>query len=481
MNKKPYAAILDDIARGYVPDHIDLTPRILSQLEKRKHTPMSLRLKTLVATMVALLVIVAMLIRVPSIAEAMHQILGRFIPGIGIIETSEARVLAMPVMVTRDGITVTVEQLVADSQHTVVVYAVEGLSEPVKSTYEGPDCLALPQLRLPNGVEFSYPAGSSGSGVSSFGEISFEANYRFPGLPAGVNEVTLLIPCLTGTGFGKLPENWEIPLTLVPVTPEMTTYPIIEIAPTNPIVPQAELSLSTPMDDTANDTFTLSIERVIPLDDGYRIYGKLEGDGNNLMIDGTMVRLLDTNGQEIPGGWDISESPLFADRILPIVFNANIDYTPTPVTLVVDSVHMDIYGALVDGNNHSFTFDAGQNLQIDQEWEIAQDIQIGGYSLHIAKARFFERNGEYGFAFHLNSPDPSVHSARLFDFDNPMGRYGGVFVGYNGEPFIAELTYEPGFMPSGIVTIDVSAIMVTCEGPWKATVMLPASEETPNP
>jgi hypothetical protein len=212
MNKKLYTAILDDIARGYIPDHIDLAPRILSQLEKRKHTPMNLRLKTLVATMVALLMIVAMLTRVPSIAEAMHQILSRFIPGIGIIETSEARVLAMPVTVTRDGITVTVEQLVADQQRTTLVYRVEGLPNLSQSIHEEAyTCSGEPVLRLPTGAQVLLSASEPSMDVSAQGDGVFHVTYRFPNLPVNVGDITFVIPCLLqGSTIGILPENWEI-------------------------------------------------------------------------------------------------------------------------------------------------------------------------------------------------------------------------------------------------------------------------------
>lgn len=482
MNKKTYTAILDDVAREHIPDRVDLAPRILTKIQKRKGISMHPRIKVLVATIVVLLVLAFLLVRVPAVADAMQRILSRFIPGIGIVDISATRALAEPVSVTRDGVTVTVEQLVADPRRTVIVYTVDGFAEPIKPTYEGPDCLETPQLHLPNGVELSYPAGSSGSSESSLGDRYFQANYEFPGLPAEVSELTLVISCLEGTDRGTLPENWEIPLTLVSAPPEMTTYPVVEIAPTAQVTPTTQITLSTPgPTDTNAHNFVLSVDRVVPMDGGYRLYGRLDGSENRLMVDSTMVRLLDANGQAIPGGWDIPELSSLEEGSLPIVYNANTDYIPGQVTLVVDSVMAEIYEISADGTLPSFTFDVGQNPQIDQEWKLNLDIQIENYSLHIATARFFERNGEYGFDFQMSSPNPAVHSAWLLDLNGTSGRYGGSFVGYNGEPFNTEVTYEAGFVPSGTVTISVSLITVTLDGPWQTTLTLPAIEETPNP
>ncbi len=61
-----------------------------------------------------------------NVVSALQQILG-YIPGIGIVQPGSIRVLAEPVYVTREGITLTLEQVVADPSQTIVVYKVEGL------------------------------------------------------------------------------------------------------------------------------------------------------------------------------------------------------------------------------------------------------------------------------------------------------------------------------------------------------------------
>lgn len=485
MSKKTYAAILDDIAREHVSDHVDLAPRILAQIQKKKGISMRPRVKIFMAAIVVLLVLAFLLVRVPAAADAMQRMLSRFIPGIGMVDVSTTRVLAEPVSVTRDGVTVTVEQLVADSQHTVVVYKVEGLPEPIQSPPGDNDCIESPRLRLPNGTELLYPRGESSSGVSTWGVVEFSATYEYFSVQAEVSNLTFVLPCVERMDRGTLPENWEIPLALVPAPPDITTYPVIEVVLTpisSPSTPTPQNVSSTPALAPAASrahNVSIAVDRVVPLEDSFRLYVRLKGK-DGLRLDNASLHLLDVTGRQIPGWLDIAEQAFNDDGSLSLAFEASEAYTSAPVTVVVDEVGVSI-NAEANGMSPSFNIDVGQHPQIDQVWELYHDFLIGNYPLHIATARFFERSGEYGFDFQMISSNPAVHSAWLFDMDVPRGRYGGAFMGYNGEPFHMELTYQAGFVPSGTVTITISAISVTLEGPWQATVTLPTAEETPDP
>ena len=109
MNKKTYSQILDRVARDHVPEGTDLAPRILARIQKGKITAMQPRTKKFVTAVLVLLVLMIVLANVPAVRAAIQRWIG-YAPGVGLISEGQVRVLAEPVSITREGITLTVEE-----------------------------------------------------------------------------------------------------------------------------------------------------------------------------------------------------------------------------------------------------------------------------------------------------------------------------------------------------------------------------------
>jgi hypothetical protein len=74
------------------------------------------------AIVIALIVALALLVTSPKAVAALKKLLG-YVPEFGMVEqTASLRILAEPVELHRDSVTLTVEQVVADSEKTIVVY-----------------------------------------------------------------------------------------------------------------------------------------------------------------------------------------------------------------------------------------------------------------------------------------------------------------------------------------------------------------------
>ena len=127
MKQKSYSQILDHVARDQMAANTDLAPRILARIQKGKSAKMNPRLKVFAAVVVALLVIGILLMNVPAVRAAIQSWFG-YVPGIGLVSEGQIRVLAEPVSVTRDGITLSIEHVLVDSTQTTVVYSVDGLA-----------------------------------------------------------------------------------------------------------------------------------------------------------------------------------------------------------------------------------------------------------------------------------------------------------------------------------------------------------------
>ncbi len=109
MNRRSYSQILDSIARDHMAEPSDLAARILTQSQKGKGATMQPRMRVFVTVVLVLLVVITLMASVPAVRAAIQRWFG-YVPGIGLVSEGQMRVLAEPVSVSRDGITLTVEK-----------------------------------------------------------------------------------------------------------------------------------------------------------------------------------------------------------------------------------------------------------------------------------------------------------------------------------------------------------------------------------
>ncbi|MCL4260846.1 MAG: hypothetical protein KJZ52_09495, partial [Anaerolineales bacterium] len=252
MNDKRMKDALENIARRGVPEDVNLMPYIAARLE-RKTLMMTLRARPILMTLVILLALTLL----TGVAYAIGKLTG-FIPGIGFVETSTLRVLAEPVAVTHDGITVSVEQVVADSERTIIVYKTEGLTvEAANSKGEGGGPFGSEAfLRLPNGsvLKEISSEGYAGTPEPLIAQVKTEGGWPnyvwrlvYPSVPFDVNQLTLALPVLQNMPVGAAPENWEIAFRLKPAPPELTFAPITVLPTVNtPVTEVGEATLPVP-------------------------------------------------------------------------------------------------------------------------------------------------------------------------------------------------------------------------------------------
>jgi hypothetical protein len=409
----------------------------------------------------ALLVLaVTLLATSPSVVEAMKRLFG-YVPGAGLVEQgSTLRVLAEPVVVERDGITLTVTQAIASPDKTILSFKVENIPESAlaRDNAEGetqaPRCNWQDYLRLPDGTIYSPTWGQGGGWY-----LGFEYSETFAPLPENVNTASLLVSCLIGTSPGAAPENWVIPLTFVPAPPDMTIVPVIEI--TSSPVPAPEPGIETANPPPLNP---ITLERVIELDDGYILIGSLHSIttpvGLVTLPYPWNVRIIDATGQDVPydypsdvelSGGD-SQSQPWAYKVIGKV-------QAWPLSITIDEME-----ALLPEHEASFEFDTGPAPQTDQVWTLNQDVQVGGYTVRILEViRTLD-----GYAFNFQA-DPTVTSVsvEILGYDQyfpPSGGGGGRGIGGAGT-FSTGVAYS-GQVPEGRLTVVLTTVTVLIPGPW---------------
>ena len=315
MSARTYFKVLDDTAADYVSDKLDLMPRISARLE-RKSLMTTMRARPVVTVLVVLLALLIL----TTVVYALGRLTG-YIPGVGFVQKDSLRVLAEPVSQTQDGITVSIEQVVADSERTIVIYKTEGLSlQAANSQGEGGGNPfgSVQQLRLPDGTMLQELTGDSSTPEPILDTIKTEGGWPnyvrrlvYPPVSSDVNELTLLIPVLENMPVGAAAENWSLTFHLKPAPADVTYAPVIEVTPaTQAVTPSSpaaeETSVPALSSIATSNGFTLQLDNVIELEDGYVFTGNLSWDdsvfptGSGMISEAVIPVLTDANGQIIP-------------------------------------------------------------------------------------------------------------------------------------------------------------------------------------
>jgi len=486
MNKRTYSQILDHVVRDHMAANTDLAPRILARIQKGKSTTMQLRMKVSATVFLILLVLVVGLISVPAVRAAIQHWIG-YVPGIGLVSEGQVRVLAEPVSITRDGITFKVEQVLIDSTQTTVVYSIDGLITDMLDSnpkVNSPGCYKDVLLRFPQS-ELSPTDQTGTSWVTGY-----QQRMSYPVIPPGVNNVTLVMPCVRSALPGKAPENWELSFRLMAAPPDMTAFPVIEISTpmaTTAIPTQTDATTKLSTDKLSTDGISLSLDRAVQMDDGYLIYATLHWENTGFssvdMFDMNTLHLLDTNGQEIAYILDpeaiIKSNFTYQRGQQPFAIKTAPIMVPGPVTLVIDAIAAMV-AVPADVN---FTFDPGADPKPGQVWEINKDIDVGyGHSLRVLRATYplppmENLPQQAGFSFEMQSKT-GITNAMLFDKSNPLAGSGGGGSGSYSDIFTSGFSYR-GAMPEGPITVHVESISVKLMGHWEAAWTPPALQTIP--
>ncbi|TET32390.1 MAG: DUF4179 domain-containing protein, partial [Anaerolineales bacterium] len=248
---------------------------------------------TVALAILSLMIISTLVIGPQRVYAAVRQLFG-YIPGVGIVDqSSPIRMLAEPVSVTRDGITVSVNQAVLNATETRLDFGVSGVplsAYPKEEAVSG--CIEREYLRLPDGTEISLNAP----------------------IPANVDKATFVLPCIFNTLPGTSPTDWELPLHFVAPPPDLTILPVIDVTPqatptgSNP-GPNGETPTATTV---ATTQAAVLVDKIIETEDGYMLLGSVRPDipeGSWLQVTGAAT-ILDADGKKVSYSFPNDVQPL---------------------------------------------------------------------------------------------------------------------------------------------------------------------------
>jgi hypothetical protein len=479
MNENHMKDMLESIAQRGVPGDVNLWSRIAESVEKRSFMQ-TVRARPALALVLVLLALALL----SSVAYAIGKVTG-YIPGVGIVDQSiPLRVLIEPVITQRDGLTVTVSQVVADSDHTFVAYAIDGIIVQAKTRSM---CAVLPSLQLPDGTTLSVVSGGEGPRGARAGSIlKFETTVNYSSIPADMSNVTLNFPCILPEGIG--PENWQIPLALSPA-PKNYATPGVEIGATfvasNPMfivtpsltfdevsTPES-VDLSLPPTPTALPNGSgLYLEKVVELPDSYILIGNFADAG------------------DLPGGLEINDDPNADLPYIedasgnPVAFKVRDDLQPEagsggrwarywafeiakpvhgPLTITQDQINIGV------SSTAQLDFDAGSNPQTGQKWQLNLPVHLGAYEYVMDSVEVVQ--GGYLFKYHSGVHVPQGLSL-WFNIPGTSPEQNASTVNAQGTKVEYSETMTFSSLPTGPLTVELTLFeSVPLKGPWKLTWM----------
>lgn len=449
---EPDAAFIESLRARFVLDgHLGAIKNQEKKVNPRISPP-----RFVWVVVVIFCVAIAPLLSSPKVATALRKLLG-YVPGVGTVEhTSSLRILTEPVKVTREAVTVTVEQAVLSNEKTVIVYSYHTPASdsvlPERTMDE-----RMPSLLLPNGTRLIIKSGHQLSKVDCL-ECSMRYRMEFEAIPSDIIEVTLELPSLIEAPVGSAPQDWQIPLKFRTAdTNEL--LPVNEVHPT--IIPSLISETAQPIQTASTYGVSISLNRSVKLDDGYILYGSTRWSDPIIpqyRLSSSLASIKDSNGSEISFDYAPGDglSPQPGELVYYWSYKLNTSNLSGPVSL--DFV-LDAWVS----SNATFAFDPGQNQQIGQTWDLNVDMHINEHMVHVISAEY-GGNGQFTF---LMKADPGVVGAELIDLQHPP-LFGG---GGGGLPedqviFVSSLYYgDP--IPPGPLTITISALNVLIPGDWQ--------------
>jgi len=409
----------------------------------------------------AALIIGTLLIGPQRVYAAVRQLFG-YLPGVGIIDQSAPiRVLAERVSVTRDGVTVSVNQVTLLADETKLDYGVSGV--PLSAYPKGEavtGCIEREYLRLPDGSRLEIGAP----------------------IPTDVNEATFVMPCIFNTLPGTVPTDWELPLRFISAPPDLTVMPVIELTPTllkESVTPEAVQTEEAGAANTVQAAVT--VEKVIETEDGYILVGAFRPRppaGTWVQVTGAPV-IRDANGRKVNYFYPEDVQPAYDESMnnggFPWAFRIKAANLTFPLTIRFSGValtHVD------PSATAEIEFDAGTDPQPGQEWQIDQTVQLGHYSLVLVSITASSRGG---YSFRIR-PEGGLSGASVqIAGYTPNGGGGGGGGETMTEEYTTSLSYAE--LPRGKLTIVFSDPVVpseiqTWEGQWQPEIP-PAFRPTP--
>lgn len=380
-----------------------------------------------------------------------------YVPGVGFVDQEGGlRVLEAPVSQTRDGITVTIEDGLIDARWTWLTFDFEGIRQELKPFSENDaGCGETPKLLLPDGK--MYPILE---GYGNGGETWMHIRFGYGSLPAEMNEIAVIVPCVPDVRSEAGPVNWEFTIHFVPAPQDFQVLPVATPA-------SGELASSE------KNGVQLNVNEFVELEDGYLFSGSLSWDPSLYFSiqEAFQLQAQDANGDLIMIKGINDEGPhTWAAHTVPWTVRTDRKDFAGPVRFFVPQ--LAVQDPDMDTTNPVFNLTFNGNEE--QTWSINKIISVQGHLIDIVNAAFGpSADGQYNLNLNFRVSPDEVAEIFFRDLDNESRMISGGGGGEpGGETFTQDLQYD--YVPRGEHHFVIDAFYYLLQGPWEVQVNIPA-------
>jgi hypothetical protein len=384
----------------------------------------------------------------PQTVLAAFRSLFAYIPGIGLVQNdADTLYLAQPVTAEQDGAVLTIDQVVADANTTVVSYHVSNQA----GDSAGAACFYDDNTLVLKDGKTLRPTGG--------GVENNEARVEFFALPAKSTQATLHAGRNVADPGCVGPREWNVAFTLGPIPPTTTLMPVYENESTPAPVAQSAAA------QTDESTVQLVLDRTAVLDDGYILIGHIDWSNPDWLvanIDAESITAVDATGKTFPVS--MSESGNTDNTFAYKVTGKDIT---APLTVTVQKVWV----MANTENSSKFSFDAGSDPQPGQSWDLNQEIEVAGQKIAVKKVQVVEETIEgqakpiRGYAFETTSASNVDGNLICSGTGESYQTFSQSRNDAQGNK-ITEVLYPNG-LPSGTITCHFGQIQFTSTGSWQ--------------
>ncbi len=472
MKNSKYSQILDSLIGDQIPQNLNLAPKIHTKIHGQKGAMMNKRKRILIPTAVVLMMLTVVAFTVPAVADTIQRWIG-YIPGFGQVQEEKLRTLDEPQTQSVDGVTISVNEVIASKDKTLVKYSILGIEDSMMS--QGLVCPMTNSIPINSSPVISLSDGTvlrdESLGVSpGSGSYQFEATYS--AIPQSENKVSLTLECLWQSGNGSSLWSFQVPLQLTDKGNAALMVAPVVVIPTEIAQNAAEEA------GAQSSPSEMVVSQVIPLDNGYILQGTLTIEPesgltvnifNGLLED---VTVRDANNvtltpEMVPGDFivELNEEGSNKYNWAMLLNSPSIAW---PLTITVNSI-----SALTDPYAPStFQVFVGENPQPGQEWVIEKDVPFGPKLVHVVSIKRIQND------FGMNGYEITFiyDSSLSFSYDiaggvpNGGGGGGG---GVNGALSTIVESYM-GVVPTGNLSVQLYGQGVeSIQGPWQVILAEP--------
>lgn len=399
-----------------------------------------------------------------------------FVSGAGLVENaSELRVLAEPVSQTRDGVTVSINKAFVSSDKARFDIDIKGL--PVEAHFSKnlgkPICHAEEYILLPDGsklMQYEY----------------------FASFPKDVMEATYVIPCFDNYAQGMAPENWEIPIKLAAAPKDMKSYsfeiPEPKVNVERAVIAQDPVAEANPSSETKAKypiIDNIDVLLVVEKPESWLIGFSSLAEHLDMFVPFDILMVKDANGKELKINVIYPEIQEFTQSLQEIMRSKEAlpnPYYSIPRSFELPKGDYAFPLTITDKVQHVksvdlprgvelFSFDAGSNPQVGDEFMINKVLKLGDYEVKVIKAYVDDTFGPTWMFEVDGGNDVVAINLVLVDYPSNFGRTGNGF-GQEQTPYILHSGKVFSELPRGIIRVglaqDIDVLLgnYTLRGTW---------------